>query len=146
MIDRVDAAVGRLIAALDTLGIADETLIVLTSDNGGHGAYTAMPDLRGERGTIFEGGIRVPLLIRLPGAVGAGRTDATPTNAVDLYPTLLDAAGLKPAAGHILDGQSLWTLLETGRPRACAGLFFATFRPIFAVSGTGRISGRRQPG
>ena len=116
MIDRVDAAVGRLIAALDTLGIADETLIVLTSDNGGHGAYTAMPDLRGEKGTIFEGGIRVPLLIRLPGGAGAGRTDATPTNAVDLYPTLLDAVGLKPAAGHVLDGQSLWTLLETGRP------------------------------
>ena len=116
MIDRVDAGVGPPDRGAGTkLGIADETLIVLTSDNGGHGAYTAMPDLRGEKGTIFEGGIRVPLLIRMPDGAGAGRIEATPTNAVDLYPTLLDAAGVKPAAGHIPDGQSLWALLEAER-------------------------------
>ncbi len=119
MLEHVDTGVGRLLATLDRLGVADNTLVILTSDNGGHGAYTTMPDLRGEKGTIYEGGIRIPLLIRNTDRSGAGRTESTPTNAVDLYPTLMDAARIQVPEDQVLDGQSIWPLLrgETQSPR-----------------------------
>lgn len=95
----LDAEVGRLTRALDDLGLLDDTLIVCTSDNGptaGAQRPGSAGPYRGRKGSLYEGGIRQPLLIRWPGRVPAGRVDdRTVGHAVDLAPTLAEAAGLE---------------------------------------------------
>ncbi|GAB3760738.1 sulfatase-like hydrolase/transferase [Microlunatus parietis] len=102
----LDAEVGRLTGALDDLGLLDDTLIVCTSDNGptaGASRPGSAGPYRGRKGSLYEGGIRQPLLIRWPGRVPAGsRDDRTVAHAVDLLPTLAEAAGTRlpgPADG-----------------------------------------------
>ncbi|MXX76243.1 MAG: arylsulfatase [Holophagales bacterium] len=111
MISNIDDNVGRLMARLDELGLADNTLLVFLVDNGpDRDRYNA--GLRGRKGTVFEGGIRSPLLARWPGRLPAGGepADRIATH-IDIAPTLLDAAGLEPPAGLHLDGRSLLRLL-----------------------------------
>lgn len=116
MIEHVDDMVGRIDSALDAAGLRDDTLFVVTSDNGGLNRrydYRAAADdivatqapLRGEKGTLFEGGIRVPLIVRYPaGIAAAGTTCAVPTVSHDLYPTFATLAGAEPPANQPLDG------------------------------------------
>ncbi len=111
MIEAMDAALGRVFAALDELGIADETLVVFTSDNGPFGGVGDARPLRADKGHLYEGGIRVPLIVRWPGRIAAGEVCDTPVVLTDFFPTLLAAAGLKPAAGTPLDGTDLTPLL-----------------------------------
>jgi len=128
MIESLDQGVGRLLAALDELGLAERTIVVFYSDNGGVGGYrelgirgaeiTSNRPLRGGKGMLYEGGIRVPLAVRWPGRVPAGSRCDVPVTAVDFYPTLIEAAGAEPPAGQPLDGESLLPLLtRTGRLR-----------------------------
>lgn len=121
MIESVDESVGRLTRKLEALGIADNTLFIFTSDNGGlatpEGPDTPATDnspLRAGKGYLYEGGIRVPLIIAWPKRVKAGSVDRTPVCSMDLFATALDAAGLKNTTG--VDGMSLLPLL-TGRGR-----------------------------
>jgi arylsulfatase A-like enzyme len=120
MIERVDAGVGRILDRLGALRLALRTVVIFYSDNGGYGPATSMAPLRGSKGMLYEGGIRVPLAVRWPGRLAPFRTDVTPVLGTDLYPTFLDLAGLDAPAGQPLDGVSLVPLL-TGdgllRPR-----------------------------
>jgi len=112
MIQSVDEGVGRLLAVLDSTGLRENTVVFFYSDNGGFGPVTSMTPLRGSKGMLYEGGIRVPLIARWPGHIEAGRRSATPVIGTDFYPTLLEIAGGSPPEGWILDGVSLVPLLE----------------------------------
>lgn len=117
MIENMDESVGRILRKLDELKVAERTLIVFTSDNGGYREVTAQPPLRGAKSDPYEGGIRVPLLVRWPGFVKAGSTSETPVSSVDFFPTCCEIAGVKPGPGHKVDGVSLTPLLrQTGGP------------------------------
>jgi arylsulfatase A-like enzyme len=112
MVESMDESVGRLMHKLDELKIADRTVVVFTSDNGGYGQVTAQPPLRGAKSDPYEGGIRVPLIVRWPGVVKAGSVSDTPATSVDFFPTFCEIAGVKPDPGHKVDGVSLVPLLK----------------------------------
>jgi photosystem II stability/assembly factor-like uncharacterized protein len=128
MISDLDSYVGRVVAALEAAGVADHTLVVFSSDNGTTHARTpqarvhvggvdaaffnSTADLRGYKGSLYEGGIRVPMIVRLPDRVKAGQVNDTPCYFADWFPTLCDAAGLEVSSG--LDGENLWPTM-TGR-------------------------------
>ncbi len=97
-IEAVDQNVGRILDRLEQLKLLDDTLVIFTSDNGGTPQYTA--PLNGSKGQLYEGGIRVPLVVAGAGVAQAGRTSDVPVASVDLYPTLVDLAGLRPLQGR----------------------------------------------
>lgn len=112
MVETLDHLVGRVLLTLDELGLADNTLVVFTSDNGGHPAYAANGPLRGSKWNLYEAGLRVPWIVRWPGRVRAGAVSDAPFVGTDLLPTLCRAAGVPPRAGVPLDGRdvlALWT-------------------------------------
>jgi arylsulfatase A len=118
MIESVDQAVGRVLGRLDALGLADNTIVVFTSDNGGLFSSTSNAPLRAGKGTAYEGGVREPMIIKWPGVVKAGTTCDTPAISIDYYPTLLEMAGVGDLPGHVSDGISLVPLLKrTAVPR-----------------------------
>jgi arylsulfatase A-like enzyme len=125
MIASVDESVGRIMKLLDELDLARNTLVIFSSDNGGMGGYaregltyardvTDNAPLRGGKATYYEGGIRVPYICRWPGVISSGASCDQPINSVDLYPTLLDVAGVKPPKDYVLDGLSYLELLTSG--------------------------------
>ena len=122
MIREMDETVAAVLAAIDEAGRAGETLVVFTSDNGGlstaEGAPTSNLPLRAGKGFLYEGGIRVPLVVRWPGVLPAGGTSAVPVTTLDVAVTLLDAAGILPAEATGLDGLSLRPLGGGGPPPA----------------------------
>ena len=107
----LDTGVGILLDSLEELGIAENTLVVFTSDNGGHISSSQEP-LRGNKGAYYEGGIREPFIVRWPGVTKAGSEDGTPVSGVDLFTTFADAAGATIPEDKILDGESLRALLS----------------------------------
>ncbi len=107
-IEGVDRNVARIVAALDRLALREETILIFTSDNGGTPQFT--PPLRGSKGQLYEGGIRVPMVVSWPGRVSPASTDI-PVATIDLYPTLLDLCRAEAPAGQLLDGTSLAGLL-----------------------------------
>ena len=111
MIEALDQGVGIVLEALEESGQRERTLIVFFSDNGGYGPATDMDPLKGYKGTYYEGGIRVPMVVAWPGVVPPGRS-AVPVHGVDLHPTFCDAAGVEVPAGVPTDGQSLLPLLR----------------------------------
>jgi arylsulfatase A-like enzyme len=121
-VEAVDANVGRITAALDRLGMRDDTVIIFTSDNGGTREYTA--PLRGAKGELYEGGIRVPLVVAWPRIARKGVATDLPVATVDLYPTLLELAGADPPRGQVLDGVSWAPLLRGERPPERERLFW----------------------
>ncbi len=108
MIEGMDAAIGRFLNALDDAGLRDNTLVLFKSDNGGYDGDNK--PLRGVKGMLYEGGIRVPWIVRWPGKVKPGTVNTTPVISTDCYPTLLEVAGLPPTPDHPLDGRSLVSL------------------------------------
>ena len=118
MIEGVDKSVGDILALLDRLGVAGNTLVVLVSDNGAPAEVPRNLPLRGHKLTPFEGGSRVPALVRWPGKVRPGLVDATPVVIEDLFPTLLEAAGVHFAGKipQVVDGRS-WIPHLTGGPK-----------------------------
>jgi len=137
MIEEMDRAIGRVLESLDELGIADETLVVFTSDNGPFGGVGDCRPLRADKGHLYEGGIRVPLIVRWPGRVPAGSVSGEPVILTDFFPTLLEVAGLAPTPGTPLDGESLLPLLRgTGRLEREA-IFW--HYPNFAFHGENRL-------
>lgn len=113
VLEELDHEIGRMLARLDELGLAKNTLVLFTSDNGPWYGGSA-GGLRGMKGVPWEGGLRVPLIARWPGRIPAGRVSHLPSVMPDLYPTVLQAAGVEPPAGVRLDGESLLGVM-TGR-------------------------------
>ena len=131
MLRALDRSVGRIMAKLEAEGLADNTLLVISSDNGAPG-YVGLERLnapfRGGKGTFFEGGIRVPMLARWPAQVAAGSRIALPVGQVDLMPTFAAAAGAALPQGVEIDGRNLVPAL-TGKgrqERADAPLFWSS--------------------
>ncbi|MEP4682420.1 MAG: sulfatase [Rhodopirellula bahusiensis] len=113
-IEATDRAIGRVLRELDSLGISDETLVVFTSDNGGWSGATDNRPLRKGKGYLFEGGLRVPLIVRWPGVTEAATVNETPVISMDLTATVLDAAGVGLAGDESLDGETLQPLFSGG--------------------------------
>ena len=109
-IEAVDQNVGRIMEHLKRRNLSDNTVVIFTSDNGGTQQYT--PPLRGGKGELYEGGIRVPLVVTGPGVKKVGSKCDSPVSSVDFYPTLLEVAGIKPPADQPLDGVSLVPLFH----------------------------------
>lgn len=124
MIQSIDESVGRVLEQLDTFGLAENTMVVFISDNGGYGPITSMSPLRGAKGMLYEGGIRVPMIVRWPGVTVAGATTDVPVITTDFYPTFLEAAGASQPAGQVLDGVSLKPLLEGGNELNRAAIYW----------------------
>ena len=118
LLEAMDDAIGLVLAKLDELGLADNTIIVFTSDNGGVASGDAFSTsnlpLRGGKGYQWEGGIREPFLIKVPWLNGNGKQISTPVIGTDFYPTLLDLAELPLRPEQHMDGQSLKPLLNGG--------------------------------
>ena len=118
LLEELDQSVGHISDAVDRAGLAERTLIFFVSDNGGleheqdGDVVTSNNPLRGEKGTLYEGGIRVPGIARWPGQVPAGATCDTPAITTDVYPTLVELAAAKAPANQPLDGLSLVSLLK----------------------------------
>ncbi|MBL9201448.1 MAG: sulfatase [Opitutaceae bacterium] len=110
MVETLDHLAGQVLRALDELGLADKTLVVFTSDNGGHPRYSANGPLRGSKWNLHEAGLRVPWIVRWPGRVRAGATSDAPIIGTDLLPTFCAAAGVALPAGVALDGRNLLPL------------------------------------
>jgi arylsulfatase A-like enzyme len=143
MIQSVDESLGRLRAKLAELKLAENTVIVFFSDNGGHGPVTSMKPLRGAKGMLYEGGIRVPLIVKVPGLTPRGKVSARPVSGIDLVPTLLDLAGVPTAKRAALDGESLVAHLrapEAVTPKAKPRALYWHF-PAY-LQATGRSSER----
>ena len=111
MVENTDRGVGRIMSKLEELNLAEDTVVFFFSDNGGAGKITSNEPLRGAKGMLYEGGIRVPLVIRWPGRVEPGNSCDTPVIGSDFYPTILEMAGVGKPSGHVLDGESLLPLL-----------------------------------
>lgn len=116
MIRALDRSVGRINAALEEAGVADNTIVVFTSDNGGPG-YLGLSDInhpfRGWKITQFEGGIRVPLFMKWPARIPAGTTSQVPVAHIDMMPTLAAAAGAPLPRGVEIDGENLLPLASS---------------------------------
>jgi arylsulfatase A len=111
MIDAVDQNVGRLLGVVDRLGLRENTLVVFMTDNGFVSSHFTA-GLRGKKGSVFEGGVRVPLFARWPGKIPAGKVVDTPAQHIDLFPTFCEVAGAPIPAGPKLDGVSILPLLR----------------------------------
>ena len=122
MVEHLDTHTGRLLKKLDDLDLAKNTIVIFFSDNGGlrqaYGGYkgpkqivSTNAPLRDEKGTLYEGGIREPLIVRWPGVVEPGTDCSAPVTSVDFYPTFLEIVGAK-APNQPLDGESIMPLLR----------------------------------
>lgn len=129
MISDLDRHVGKVVAALRDAGILEQTLIVFTSDNGtthmandpqfGIGGvdaafFQSTLDLKGYKGSVYEGGLRVPMIVRYPAAIQAGSVCDAPGYFADWFPTVVEACGLRQRDG--LDGESLWPIMTGEKP------------------------------
>jgi len=127
LVESVDEALGTIRAALRRLAIDDRTIIVFTSDNGGllmrnHQATDNSPYRMG-KGSAYEGGVRVPLIIHAPGQTRRGVVEPTPAMTIDIYPTVLELAGVRPLES-LVDGISLGGLLKHGTKPMRTELFW----------------------
>ena len=118
LVEAMDDAVGRVLNTLDELGLAENTIVVFTSDNGGVSAgdsfSTSNSPLRGGKGYQFEGGVREPYFIKAPGIASAGSRTDVPATGTDFYPTLLDLVGANLQPEEHQDGVSLLPVMKGG--------------------------------
>jgi arylsulfatase A len=144
MIEAMDAAVGRVMAAIDELKLAGQTLVIFTSDNGGFDGVSDNRPLRSSKGHLYEGGIRVPLIIRWPEVVPKKTICRTPVISTDFYPTLLDVSGLPYGTGKTLDGESIMPLLKRTGPLKRGAIYF--HYPNYAWHGSNQLGGAVREG
>lgn len=130
----LDRAVGRIIDQLEQSGVRERTLIVFTNDNGGppHNSSSNAP-FSGAKGTLYEGGIRMPWLMHWPGQWEGGGTDDAVVSTLDLLPTFLQAAGGNPAAHDRLDGLALQNYLDQPASSRAERTLYWREGPVFAI-------------
>jgi uncharacterized sulfatase len=131
VIAELDWSVGQILDKLRELDLERNTLVVFTSDNGPWYGGSAGP-LRGMKGNITEGGIRVPFIARLPGVIPSGRTSGEPAIMMDVHPTVLNLCAVAPA-GRKLDGRDLLPVLKGGGPSQHVAIFFFRGQQLCAV-------------
>jgi arylsulfatase A-like enzyme len=119
----MDAAIGEVLELLDKYKLAHNTIVVFFSDNGGSGGADNAP-LRGGKGQVFEGGIRVCCLARYPGRIPANSVSDEFVTSMELLPTLLNLADVKPPEGVILDGFDVMPVLAEGKPSPRKDMFW----------------------
>ena len=124
MIESVDDGVGKVMAKLREMEALKNTLVIFTSDNGGFAKATTHGPLRANKGSHYEGGIRVPLIISGAGVANPGRTNTTPVTSSDLYPTVLEVAGLPARPHQHADGVSLAGILSDRDPPSREAIFW----------------------
>jgi len=129
MLQSVDESVGSVLATLERLALDERTLVLFMSDNGaftgkGKRKRRTNTPLRGGKAGLWEGGIRVPLILRWPGVIAPGSRSALPVSSVDLFPTLLELAGLSPDPDRTLDGRSFASLVKGGAAPEPRPLYF----------------------
>lgn len=112
MLASIDAGIGMITRKLEEHQLDKNTIIIFTSDNGGELNVTSNAPLRGGKSQLYEGGIRVPLIIKWPNQISKNSISSTPTINMDFYPTLAEALGLKLPEGQIIDGVSLLPTLH----------------------------------
>lgn len=144
MIEAMDQAVGRVLGELDRLELTNQTLVIFTSDNGGYDGVSDCRPLRESKGYLYEGGIRVPMIVRWPGQVEAGSINATPVVSMDYYPTFLAAAGVPPEPEMTLDGVNLLPLLTGEAELERDQLYF--HYPNYAFHRNNRLGGAVRSG
>ncbi|MSU48675.1 MAG: sulfatase [Opitutus sp.] len=125
MVTRLDRDVGRVLAELEQLGLAKNTVVFFTSDNGADkksfgNLFQSYGPLRDAKGSVYDGGIRVPMIVRWPGVTPAGRVSGVPWGFVDIFPTFLALAG-GSGAGKTLDGRNLLPILRGEEQPVLAG-------------------------
>ena len=126
MTEALDTTIGKVLTALDEEGLADNTLVLFFSDNGGPtGSGASNVPLRAGKGTAFEGGTRVPAVMRWPGKLKPGTTSQQVMSMMDYFPTLTAAVGIAP--GNILpfDGNNLWPAITSGKVEPREDIFFS---------------------
>jgi arylsulfatase A-like enzyme len=113
MVSRLDEGVGGLLKRIDDLGLDRKTIVLFCSDNGGRHTHASQHPLRKGKGWLYEGGIRVPMIVRWPGKIHPGSINETLTSTIDLLPTLIEMAGLPPCS-HPVDGISVAEAMLAG--------------------------------
>jgi arylsulfatase A-like enzyme len=144
MVEGMDRGVGEVLRTLDETGIARDTIVLFLSDNGGFNGFGGdNSPLRGQKLQTFEGGLRVPAVIRWPAQLEAGGVRDPVISVMDVFPTLAAASGVPLGNTLPLDGQNRWSLLRTGvGPERGGDLFFAAEVPIPGQIFTAVRSGR----
>lgn len=112
MVSYMDYSVGRVLDKIEELGLSKNTIVVFASDNGGQIMVTSNTPLKGQKGNLYEGGIRVPLIIKWPGIIKSGTTCDVPVTVVDFFPTLAEMAGADIPESKLIDGESIVPLLR----------------------------------
>lgn len=148
MVENIDESVGRIVKKLEETGLEDETIVMFFSDNGGlvsrfdeiplleksklslyegdslQYIATSNDPLRAEKGTVYEGGIREPLIVRWPGSIEQGAVNSSIVTSVDFYPTFLELAGLQAPENQVLDGQSIVRNLLEGQQNSDRAVYW----------------------
>ncbi len=128
MMEDLDANIGRLLDKLDELKLAQRTIVIFTSDNGGlstsEGSPTSNAPLRAGKGWLYEGGVRVPLIVRWPGVVEPGSTSDEPVTSTDFFPTILEMCGLAQHPEWHRDGVSIVPALNGSGPLESRSLYW----------------------
>jgi len=119
----MDEAIGAMLALLEELDLAQNTIVIFFSDNGGSGGADNTP-LRGAKSQMFEGGLRVPCLVRWPGRVPVGRTCDEFLTSLEIFPTLCRAAGVTPLQDVVLDGFDMTPVLAGERKSSRREMFW----------------------
>jgi len=143
VINELDWSVGVVLATLKKLGLDEKTLVVFASDNGPwFGGYTA--GLRGMKSTSWDGGIRVPCIVRWPKHIPAGKVIKEPLGSIDIFPTVLTAAGVQVPTDRIIDGKNIMPVIATGAKTPHEALFAMRGDKLMTVrSGKWKLHVRR---
>lgn len=144
MMEVLDDSVARILAQVDALGLRERTVVVFYGDNGGLLADGAQTPWRGGKAQLYEGGIRVPLLVRWPGGIAPGRVSSMPVTTVDFFPTFLELAGVPTPRGVPLDGVSLAGYWRGGSAPVREAIFW--HYPHYHAAGSGGPGGAVRAG
>lgn len=153
MIEAVDISVGRVRKALEDHGVADNTLLVFTSDNGGASGSTWCEPLKGAKGAFYEGGIRVPLCMSWPNVIASGSTCDTPVTGVDYLPTFAEIAGAPLPNSQPVDGVSVLPLIQGSDALTDRAVYWhyplylqgGSYAQVIPIHGTDRMYWRATP-